>query len=189
MSFFDFEDDVTTEFDMGGNDFELIPQNTNLLAAIEEASWKEWEGDRYINLRWKVIQPEEYSGRIVFQKIKVFGDKAEKAKRMLAAIDANAGGKLMKLGTEPDDMDLMGALLGKPMMIKVMVWKIKEEGKSGNWVAAVSPAKGSAAKAAPAKKATKASDVPVKKAAEVSVKKAAEVPDDAPLDIDDEIPF
>ena len=34
-------------------------------------------------------------------------------------------------------MDLMTALLGKTMAIKIMVWEIDD--KTGNWIAAVSP--------------------------------------------------
>ena len=100
------------------------------------------------------MHPDVYANRVVFHKIKVFGmanDKdpqatADKAKRMLAAIDANAGGKLMQVTGEPSDMDLMSALVGKMMATKMMVWEFKKpdtgEEMSGNWIAAVAPAKG-----------------------------------------------
>ena len=55
---------------------------------------------------------------------------------MLAAIDKNAGGKLLETEKEPNDRTLM-LLLNKPMLIKIMVWEMNE--KSGNWVASVSP--------------------------------------------------
>lgn len=128
-------------FEMGGGS--LIPENTNLLAAIDEIGWRTYEGDRYINARWVVLDGD-YKGRKVFHKIKVEdGDeaKADRAKRMLLAIDANAGGKLAKLTQEPSDQDLMGALLNKPMVIKVGIWETNN-GKSGNWVMAVSPSGG-----------------------------------------------
>ena len=148
-------------FDMGGGDIEPIPNNTGCIAAIEEAKWDEYEGDRYISLKWRVAKPQQYNNRVIFQKIKVFGtsrDKnpsatADKAKRMLAAIDANAGGKLMKLDGEPTDQDLMSALMGKMMAIKVMVWKMKndkDEEMTGNWISAVAPAKGAPAEKKPA---------------------------------------
>jgi hypothetical protein len=99
------------------------------------------------------MQPEAYANRVIFHKVKVFGmtaDKdpkatADKAKRMLAAIDTNAGGKLMQVTGEPSDMDLMSSLVGKMMAIKVMLWEMtKDSGEemSGNWIAAVAPAKG-----------------------------------------------
>jgi len=157
--------DNTGSFEMGGGDIEPIPNNTGCIAAIEEAKWDDYEGDRYISLKWRVMRPDTYANRVIFQKVKVFGtaqDKdpkatADKAKRMLAAIDANAGGKLMQLQAEPTDMDLMNALMGKQMAIKVMVWKMTTNGeaKSGNWISAVAPAKG-APIAAPAPKPAQA---------------------------------
>ncbi len=142
------------QFEMGGGDLTPIPNGTGCIAAIEEAKWDTYEDDRYISLKWRVMRPEQYANRVIFQKVKVFGmasDKdqratADKAKRMLAAIDQNCGGKLMKVEGEPSDMDLMSALVGKQMAIKVQVWKMKNrdsgEEMTGNWIGAVSPAKG-----------------------------------------------
>jgi len=56
---------------------------------------------------------------------------------MLAAIDANAGGKLSKVPRRPSDDDLALALTNRPMIIKCMVWEMGDN--SGNWIAAVSP--------------------------------------------------
>ena len=56
---------------------------------------------------------------------------------MLAAIDANAGGKLMSAGVMPDDMSLSINLMNKPMAVVVAIWEIDD--KKGNWVKAVSP--------------------------------------------------
>ena len=58
---------------------------------------------------------------------------------MLAAIAVNAGGGLLKLKTEPSDQDLQKHLMHKPMALLLDVWEIN--GKSGNWVQAVSPLK------------------------------------------------
>ena len=179
-NFWSMSDGKTAEqsstYESGGGDFEPIPSNTGCIAAIEEAKWDSYEGDRYISLKWRVSQPQEYANRVIFQKVKVFGTKtdkdpiatADKAKRMLAAIDTNAGGKLMKLQGEPSDMDLMSALMGKMMAIKVMVWKIENNGekKEGNWIAAVSPAGKTAPSTAPAQQAAKAP--PVKNAGDLS---------------------
>jgi hypothetical protein len=162
MSFWNLSDGEKakseTEFDAGGGNMEPIPAGTNALSMIDEVKWdKTKNGDEFVSIRWSVMKPEEYLNRKVFQKIwckdldpnAKDNDKAlkkrDKAIRMLAAIDANAGGKLMKNGREPDDDDLQSALTGKLMIISLQQWKMKSEtGEDmiGNWVSAVS-AKGS----------------------------------------------
>ena len=71
--------------------------------------------------------------------------KADKAKRMLAAIAANAGGGLLKIEGKPTDMDLQKNLAMKPMALTLQVWEIEKSdgsGKaSGNWVQQVAPLK------------------------------------------------
>lgn len=184
MSFWNLNEGGTAEsvgeYETKGADLEPIPAKTGCIAAIEEAKWDEYEGDRYISLKWRVAKPDAYANRVIFQKVKVFGtsqDKdpaatADKAKRMLAAIDTNAGGKLMKVQGEPTDQDLMSALMGRVMAIKVMVWAIEDkatgETKKGNWISAVAPSKG-AQSTAPA---------------------PAPAPEQSPADdFDDDIPF
>jgi len=151
MSFFNFNEKVDGTFDSGGG-MEPIPNNTDVLAAPDEARWDEYDGVRHISLRWSVIAPKEYKNRKVFQKIRVEDSdpkKAEKAKRMLAAIDVNAGGKLMKANEVPTDKSLTMALVNKPMVLKVMKWEIPSEQsndgqhREGNWISAVSPRKSS----------------------------------------------
>lgn len=143
MSFWQKQDgsavENTTSFEMGGGDIKPIPNNTALIAAIEEAKWDSYEGVSYISLKWRVMRPAEYANRVLFQKLHVFDHKkGDKAKQMLMAIDANCGCKLARLNDAPEDYDLM-ALIGKPMAAKVQVWEIND--KSGNWISAVSPAK------------------------------------------------
>jgi hypothetical protein len=140
------------EFESGG-DFTLIPDNTDLLVCLEKAEWAEPgdfdkdAGPRLVNIKWNVISPKEYANRKVFQKIKPFhekSEKADKAKEMLAAIDANAGGKLAGLETLPTDEDFARALSNKLMVIKMGVYgpsKKNPDMKEGNWVKAVSPRK------------------------------------------------
>jgi hypothetical protein len=142
MSFWNLSDnkklEASTEFEAGGN-MEPIPNNTDVLAAIDEAKWDNYEGEDYISLRWAVLAPADYKNRKIFQKLKVNQDnkdKADKAKKMLVAIDTNAGGKLLASGKAPDDMMLTSALVNRPMVLKLFVWEI--EGKSGNWVGKVS---------------------------------------------------
>jgi hypothetical protein len=171
-------------FEIEGN-MEPIPNNTGCIGVIEEVKWSMYETDNYINQKWRILRPEAYANRVVFQKIYPLGkagkDEAysDRQKRMFAAIDANAGGKLSKLESIPTDEDLMSALAGKMMAIKVMKWTISAkdssngEERSGNWISAVAPAKGGA-----------------KPAAQVQAKKAA-----APVvpphsdSFEDDIPF
>src|SRR5699024_2762059 len=167
---------VGTSFESGGGDFEPIPANTGCIAAIHQASWAEYHGDRYINIRWQVLQPEQYKNRVIFQKVRVLDDdaaKADRAKRMLAAIDANAGGKLVQLDRAPEDSDLALALTGKIMAIKLQVWELTgDDGqeRSGNWVSAVAPSKGGQQQPTP-------------------VQQTVTQPDGGGIDMGDDIPF
>lgn len=143
----------TTTFEQDGGGFEDIPNNTTVQAYIEEVKWaKGYQTEaEYINVRWRVLAPNAYANRIIFQKLWVNGDeprakdpikKGDNAKRMLAAIDSNCGGGLMKLQSMPQDQDLQANLLQKPMNIKVMQWKMKDDNgdeKTGNWISMVSP--------------------------------------------------
>lgn len=138
---------------------EPIPDMTVCKAIITESKWDERNGERYINNRWDVIDGD-CKKRVVFQKVKVCNEKEttrDNAIDMLAAIDMNAtGGKLMSLGREPSDMDLMTTITNKPMHIRVRMWEITKdmngqelpEPKRGNWIDAVSGAN-SAGKSAP----------------------------------------
>ena len=160
-NFWETEEPISTtgEFETGGGNFEPIPAGTQLIAAIKDAMIDNTESDGdFIKLQWGVLDGE-YKNRVVFQKIHVFSDdskKAEKAKRMLAAIDANCGGALMKARVEPTGDSIRAALLAKPMYITVMVWETQDKaGKdiSGNWVNAVAPMrKGTTTAPAPATK-------------------------------------
>lgn len=151
----DVTDDAKTEYDSGGGGFEILPAKTRALASIASAGWaKDREDNRYINIQWSIVKHEGYARRVVFQKLWCGDDdprakdpkkKRDKALRMLATIDANAGGKLAKAGREPDDDDLALALTNKQMGITLMVWDKEENGETvpgGNWVSAVAPKAG-----------------------------------------------
>lgn len=145
----------TGAFEMGGSN-DPIPEGTKVRAAITESKWAEYDGQRYINNRWDVLEGE-FKKRVIFQKVRVFEadeKKADKARMMLAAIDANCGGKLQALDREPTDMDLMKSLTNKPMVIRLGVWDLN--GNKGNWVQAVEGNGKASAPATPAKKATPA---------------------------------
>lgn len=147
---FDFWNDDTEEvssgtYDSGSADFEVIPKGTKVLFAIDNVQVEETEKETYINTRWVVMQPEEYKNRKVFHKIRVWDadqKKAEKAGKLIKAIDANAGGKLRTYGRSPDEWNddlLSRALLNKPMLGTLGVWELQDKSASGNWIMAVEP--------------------------------------------------
>ena len=124
-------ENTTGSFDAGGGNMQPIPSDTNVLAAIDEAKWDGNEGAKYISLRWSVLQPEEFENRKVFQKLWVsdadpraksdkVAAKRDKAKKMLAAIDSNAGGKLLAKPVSPSDEAMKLHLTNKPMIVKDM---------------------------------------------------------------------
>jgi hypothetical protein len=142
---------ATSEFDAGGGKFELIPDGTSVLAAIEEAKWSGEEKARYISLRMTIFKPEELEGRKFFHKLWVSDNdpnakdpekKRDKALRMLAAIDLNAGGKLLAKGGKPSDEALTLHLTNKPMVMRVGLWEVNGrmgDKIRGNNIGAVSP--------------------------------------------------
>lgn len=157
MSFWDLSDggqvSASTEYEAasGGG---VIPDDTDLMAFIDEIKWDEKDGNRYISARWRSAAPAAYKNRVVFQKLWVLGNnpvqkdpakrkkQGDNAKRMLAAIDANAGGGLMAINGIPTDEQLQSNLMNKMMVVKVKVWTMQgDDGKpmDGNWICAISP--------------------------------------------------
>jgi hypothetical protein len=176
MSFWNLSDggsaaDTGADYEIPGGNLDPIPDGSSVLAMIDEAKWDDKDGADFISLRWSVLSPDEYKNRKVFQKLWVTDDdpnakdedkaakKRDKARRMLAAIDANAGGKLTKKEGIPTDETLTVCLTNKPMIIRVAVWKQPDrenpgEYIRGNWVQAVAPkSKGIDVKPATAPKA------------------------------------
>ena len=169
MSFWNTSDNVavvaTTSFE-SQTEMEPIPHNTLLRSVVTEAKWSDTtdsqsangRGSKYLSIRWDVIDGE-HKNRVVFQKIwteEQDGKKRDKAIEMLAAIDANAGGKLMQLGREPSDIEMMSSLCNKPMVVRAAVWKMKKddgEEISGNWINAVFDPKTPTPKSEPKKQA------------------------------------
>lgn len=158
-----------SEFELGGG-FEVIPDGSRVLAAVEECKDDQWEGERFFNLKWRILEGE-YKNRIIFQKLKVFSSKEKQrdnAITMLAAIDANAGGKLMASGKEPTDFAIASALANRPMILLLRVWESEDKQKTGNYVAGVF-----------GRQQTKASPAP----------KQSAPSNEPPMDFDDDVPF
>lgn len=161
------------EFDMGGGDSSPMPDKTKAVSYVEEAKDTEYNGARYYNLKWKVATGE-HKNQVTFQKVHAFDPdpiKRDKALKMLMAINMNCGGKLHQLESAPTDMDLMTNICNKPMMVEYGVWELDDKSKSGNWVRAVSSAKGSS----------------VPKAAAQS--KPSQQTSEPAMDFDEDIPF
>lgn len=161
MSFWDTTDggvatDTGKDFEVGGGNFEPIPDGTKVLASVENAQWKvDNSGNEHLSLQWTVLKPEGFVNRKIFQKLWVTDHdpsakdeekaktKTDKAKRMLAAIDANAGGKLARLTKKPTEDEILLAFTNKPMVIRLGVYSMDDrqnpgEKIRGNWVQAVS---------------------------------------------------
>lgn len=158
-----------SEFELGGG-FEVIPDGSRVLAAVEECKDDQWEGERFFNLKWRILEGE-YKNRIIFQKLKVFSSKEKQrdnAITMLAAIDANAGGKLMASGKEPTDFAIASALANRPMILLLRVWESEDKQKTGNYVAGVF-----------SRQQTKASSAP----------KQSAPSNEPPMDFSDDVPF
>ena len=143
------------KFEMGDGVLPPIPEDSNVLAVAEEAKNSDYQGNTYINIKWRISKPAEYANRVIFQKLHIFDpDKADKAKKMLAAIASNAGGGLFaameqRNESAPSDMSL-AQICNRPMVLKLGVWELEDKSKSGNWVKAVAPAKsGTSAPVAP----------------------------------------
>jgi len=152
----DGEDAAKTgaEYEIPGGNMDPIPAGSSVLAMVDEAKWATTQNDaeEYVSLRWTVLAPEEFKNRKVFQKLWVTDHdpnakdtakaiaKTDKARKMLAAVDANAGGKLTAKDAKPSNDDLAMALMDKPMVITLGVWESNQPGGSGgNWVMAVAP--------------------------------------------------
>jgi hypothetical protein len=186
-------DDGTKEFDGGGGNFDPIPDGSNVLAVIDAALWahtqQDGSGAEYIKATWSIVSPDEYSNRKIFHKIWVTDfdpsvkddakalAKRDKARKMLAAIDANAGGKLGQKTGKPSNDELALNLCNKPMIITARIWEVDDRNTgatiSGNWVSAVAP---------------KSKGIDVKTAA-ASKPKAQSGGGTGRRDLDDEIPF
>jgi hypothetical protein len=156
----------TIEVEGGNGGIMPMPDGTEVRVGIQDAKWEnaESEGD-YINIKYQVLAPACYKGRIIFQKLHIkpnrqaknnvglsdekFKAKRAKALRMFAVIDTNAGGKLLASPEAPTDDKLQINLVAKTMMLKlgVYVFDMKDGVKiphpadynRGNWVRKVAP--------------------------------------------------
>ena len=160
MGFWDLSDgsdakETGGSYEMPTGNLDPIPAGSSVLALIDEIKWEiKATGEEFISARWAVIAPDEYKNRKVFHKLWVMDldpsakdeaagmKKRDKARQMLAAIDANAGGKLTQKSGKPTNDDLLH-LTNKPMVCTMMTWSMPDTRNGGmmhgNWVSAVAP--------------------------------------------------
>ncbi len=158
MGFWDLSDGETaantgTEYEVPSGNMDPIPAGSSVLAMIDECKWEmKPTGEEFISARWTVLAPEQYKNRKVFHKMWVLDmdpsakdeasglKKRDKARKMLAAIDANTGGKLTAKPGRPTNDDLL-SLTNKPMVCTMMIWSMPDTRNGGmmhgNWVSAV----------------------------------------------------
>jgi hypothetical protein len=141
----------TTSYEASGFQA-IIPDGTQLHANILEATWEEKTqyANQLIKITWYIVEKGAYNGFLINQKLHLNADKAskaDKAKEMLATIDTNCKGALMKLAqagklVEGDNMQLARALNGGSALLTVAEYEMDRDDGSkmtGNWIRAVSP--------------------------------------------------
>lgn len=142
-------DDVKTSYEVASGSFDAFPEGTKLLAMVTDAEWRtnDQTGLENLSLTWTVTKPEEVANRKVFQSLwltdlqpsaKDPEKKRDKARRMFATIDANAGGKLARKPGKPEAEAILIALANKPMVIRLGEYE-GTDGKFRNYVQAVGP--------------------------------------------------
>lgn len=111
---------------------------------FEEVANKEWEDDRYINLKARVVSGD-FSNRVVFLKLKVYetqskfynDDARDKALQKLVKLYQVLKVKLPN--GEPDDRSL-SQLTDKPLDVKLGVWKDNDTKEAkGNYIVDFAP--------------------------------------------------
>lgn len=124
--------------------FGIIPDGTKAEAIIQKFSVDSGEKP-FINIQWK-LSSGEYKGRVVFQKIHCWDEKASKAdraKNMLMLIYKLLDHKPSH-GGDPTDKDL-APMTGRGLGIKIAEWNmIGNDGvaKQGNFVSECHPLTG-----------------------------------------------
>lgn len=150
MSFWTLTDGQQATGEVTVTNLDALPKGW-YTAMFEEVANKEWEDDRYINIKARIVTGE-YANRVVFLKLKVYETNSQyyKAEARDKAIQ-----KLVKLyqilkvklpNGEPDDRSL-SQLADKPLDIMLDVWKDNDTKEvKGNWLANLA-AKGEEVKA------------------------------------------
>lgn len=173
-------------FESAGGSFVTIPEGSAVKAFIHSVKWqtKKDQSDEFLEVTWEIIDPEQFAKRRIFHKLWVEDldptakdrDKAVKKRdnhrRMMGAIDANCGGKIIAMDKKARNEDFEKHWINKVMVISLGVYSLKNDDGSmnvGNWVRAIAPKTAD----------VKITDVPVPSAGTSSLKR----------EMDDSIPF
>jgi hypothetical protein len=77
MSFWDLSDGETAktenkEFEVPGGNFDPIPDNSDVLSEIKSVKWNSPrdKDERFVEINWRILAPEQFKNREVFQKKK-----------------------------------------------------------------------------------------------------------------------
>lgn len=149
---------------------------------LEEVSIDEYEGERKIKLKARVVGEGEGKNRVLFLNLKAFeGEKVTEKQRDRAINLLTKMAQIMKIALpnkEPDDIWL-SKFIDKPIDLLLDVWELEDGAKTGNWLVNVE------AKGEKAGTAVKSSAKPAARPAA----KAAATPAQNFSDMDDDIPF
>jgi len=131
---------------------------------LEEVSVDEYEGQKKIKIKARIVGEGFGKNRVLFLNLKAFeGDKIkdtarDRAIQVLVKMYQLCKAKLPN--GEPDDRSL-SQLVDKPMDLLLEIWELEDKSKSGNWLVncaakgekaggSISPAKATPAKGKPA---------------------------------------
>ena len=125
----------------------IVPGGTKAVAMLEEVKWDEYEGHRKVKARWKLASGG-FTGRVIFQNIELYAvdrnnnnepdpKKSFRAANVLRRLFMLTGASIPD--HEPTDADF-AQMVGKMAGISIELWEMN--GKSGNWVSEIQPAKG-----------------------------------------------
>ena len=122
--------------------FKIVPDGTLAIAKIESFLNAEFQGKKYFNIDWLLIEGE-FKGQKISQKIKVFDSDPKVKHRALNMLKLIY--ELFKVqprsSNPPTDQEL-SVFLGKSAGIKIRETEPNDEGKQYNWVSEVHPVQG-----------------------------------------------
>lgn len=122
--------------------FKSIPNDTMATAKIESMGYKEYNGDKYIQIDWQLMGGD-FAGQHVFHKLYVFDKDSKRKHRFLNMLVLLY--KLFDMQPEsdmaPTDAEL-SKFKSKHAGIKIQETEPNEHGKVYNWVSEVYPAPG-----------------------------------------------
>ena len=160
------------------NGFDPLPKG-NYLSMLESVEVDEYQGQKKVKIKARVIGEGFGKNRVLFLNLKCFSGpdiKEETRDRCINILVKMYNICKAKLPNgEPDDASL-SQLVDKPMILKLDVWELEDKSKSGNWLVNVDS------------KGAKAGGEEKKPAPKPSAKKPEPAREPGEYD-DDDIPF